>query len=97
MEKYYQYQSWLRIIRTAYVDISGGGDLKIKYEKPSGATGEWTAIVTNALIAEGYYDVVDATILDELGIWKIWAYATNSAGKSAAGKVTLFEVIAEGT
>ena len=94
MGRIYNGQSKLRIRLDTSQDISGA-TAEIKYKKPSGNTGKWTAVVedyTNGII---YYDVVAGDV-DESGKWKFWAYITFSGGLVAPGKVAVVNVYEEG-
>ena len=51
MAKYFKGQTWQADIFVP-VDITGAGTNQIKYRKPSGATGAWTATVVDAEAAE---------------------------------------------
>lgn len=96
MPKIYKNQSFLSIKLATGVNISGAPSMKIKYRKPSGATGEWQATVfsTSGVIK---YDIASTSVLDETGTWAVWAYITFSNGKSAPGEPTKFQVYEEGS
>lgn len=67
-------------------DVSSGYNLYIKYEKPSGDTGTWSA---NA--EDTYYCtyVTQSGTLDEAGEWKLQAYITAAEGSNAVhGDIT---------
>lgn len=96
MSKIYVGQSSLRLKLTTGVDITGATTLQIKYKKPNGATGEWTALEydeTNGVI---YYDFA-ANELDVSGRWIVWAYVIFSDGRDAPGEPYKFRVYEEGT
>lgn len=92
MGKIYLNQSSLRIHLTTGVDITGATVTQIKFKKPSGSTGEWTASVDDVGAGSIYYDLT-GTELNEAGTWTLWAYVTFADTRSAPGepvKVTVF-------
>lgn len=95
MPKIYKNQSFLSIKLNTAVNIAGASSLKIKYKKPSGISGEWiaTMVSANGMIK---YDVASSSILDESGVWTVWAYITFANGKSAPGDIATFQVYDEG-
>lgn len=95
MGKIYLNQSSLRIILTTGVNISGASVRQIKYKKPSGTTGNWTATELDSGAGSIYYDLT-GTELDELGTWTLWAYVMFSDGRSAPGEPVSVIVHTEG-
>jgi hypothetical protein len=97
MGKIYKAQTKLRIQRTVSQDISGATALKIKYIKPDGTTGEWTATVGTAATGVIYYDVSSSSTLNLSGDWVTWAYVTFADARSAAGEPVMMRVYEEGS
>ncbi len=58
---------------TSSTDISGATGLAIRYRKPSGATGSWTATLSGTTALQYTTEAGD---LDESGIWRFQGYAT---------------------
>ena len=87
MGKIYKNQSALRIQLTCDQSISGASAKRIHYQKPSGAEGYWNAEVADVSTGAIYYDVVDTSILDEIGTWKFWAFVIFSDDREAPGDV----------
>ena len=54
------------------VDLSDYGELKIRYKKPSGIIGEWTAQLSYFSIVS--YNVSSTSILDASGDWRLQVY-----------------------
>ena len=51
-------------------DVTGAGSLKIRYRKPDGSEGEWTATATTKNGADGVeYVTTSAADLDQGGTW----------------------------
>jgi hypothetical protein len=72
---------------------------KIKYKKPDGEEGEWTAIQSPGDEETGniYVDFNDTTInFDLAGKWYIWAYLEFADGRKASGNPYPYYVKAEG-
>jgi len=66
----------------------------IKYKKPSGATGSFTATAGTAPYI--YYDTSNSTDLNESGDWNIWSYCTFTGGLVAPGKPAIMSVREQG-
>jgi len=83
-------QGYATLILETGIDLASvnAEDIVIKYQKPSGARGEWEAEVfeTTKVIKNFANDE-----LDQYGLWKVQA-AFSVAGKNAFGNVTNFEV-----
>jgi hypothetical protein len=95
MGKIYLNQDSLRIQLTTGVDITGATTTKIKYKKPSEATGDWDATVEDVGAGSIYYDLT-GTELDEVGTWTFWAYVTFADTRSAPGEPVKVTVYTEG-
>ena len=89
-------QSKLRIQLTTNVDITGATELLIKYKKPSGATGSWTATSSDDTSGVIYYDLTGSE-LDMKGNWTFWAYVTFSDARVAPGEIVTVDIQTEGT
>lgn len=63
----------VRIVLNTAMDISGYGTLKIRYRKPNGFTGSWTATVYPGTTESMMYECLE-TDLDIPGIWAVQAY-----------------------
>jgi len=83
MGKIYVGQTRLRITLETQADLTDADVFEIKYIKPSGTEGSWTAICDDLAKGEIYYENFVSTTLDEAGLWRFWAYVTWS-GSSAA-------------
>lgn len=83
-------QGYLSIKLDTAVDLTAinATNLAIKYKKPSGATGAWSASITET--TKLVYNFTNAD-LDETGLWSAQAYFTVS-GKNAYCDIATFEV-----
>lgn len=61
-----------KIVLNVGVDISAATTRQIKYEKPDGTTGYWTAVEESTTSIS--YTTTAATDLDDKGNWKLQAY-----------------------
>ena len=93
MSTTFKNQTKLRIRLTTDANISGATCL-IKYIKPSGITGSWSATIENATTGIIYYDIVKQTTpspvvqqINEDGWWRLWAHITWADGTSAPGEI----------
>lgn len=83
MAKYYEGSIGLTITLDTTVDLTGATIIEIHYKKPSGATGEWTASVTDTTKVQ--YATVDGDI-DESGTWEFLAYVKTAGGFEGPGE-----------
>lgn len=89
MNTIYSGQSSLRIDLDTGVDLSTASSVLIKYRKPDGITGSWTA---TASTTKARYDVTSTSTFDVAGIWTVWAFVTFQDGRVAAGTPAQFIV-----
>ncbi len=95
MGKVYLNQSSLRIHLTTGVDITGAVTKKIKYVKPDGTAGEWTAQIDDPTAGSIYYDL-SGTELDQTDTWTLWAWIEFSDNRTAPGEPVKMIVHTEG-
>ena len=86
MAEYYVGQDNIQIRLETGQDLTGATCL-IKYKKPNGETGSWSATIDtsdddNSIM---YYNV-EAGDIDVNGIWYFWAYVTWSTGSIGIGQ-----------
>jgi hypothetical protein len=62
-------------------NIADASVLAIKYKKPNGVTGSWTATVLNADDGQIEFKTTAASDLDQVGDWMIQGYAEFSDGR----------------
>lgn len=96
MAKIFVGQSALRFVADTNVDITGATGTLIKYTKPDGSTGTFSASILDAEEGTIYYDVVNTTELDQAGVWYMWAHVTFSDGRVAQGVPVRVKVYVEG-
>lgn len=93
--KVFKGQTDLTIKLDCNADLTDTTTALIKFKKPSGTTGSWTATVEdipNGIIA---YDVQSGD-LDESGGYRLWAHLTNNLGEIIMGEVAKLSVYQEG-
>jgi hypothetical protein len=85
MGRIFKGQSALRITLKTFTDLDGIENAVIKYRKPNGVDGEFSAGVSN--IAEGviFHECIEGEI-DVSGWWSFWAFITFADGRTAAGE-----------
>jgi hypothetical protein len=96
MGKIFKGQTKLQTKLTLEQDISGATSVLIKYKKPSGTLGSWTATTITAATGVIGYEPAGPDTLDEVGQWTIWAYVTFSDSRVAAGEPVTMQVNKEG-
>jgi len=89
-------QTKLQIKLTVEQDITGAVQTLIRYKKPSGARGEWTANIVNPATGILDFEPASAATLDETGQWTLWAFVQFSDGRTAAGEPVTMQVNGEG-
>jgi len=94
MGKIHVGQTALDIKRTLGVDITGNGEILLKYLKPSLKAGQWTATSSGADLLTGVLTFSPSTIthLDEYGSWTIWGKVTFGDGTIAESEATTMMV-----
>ena len=95
MGKIYVHQTALTIKLTVGVDITGATPV-VKYQKPSGATGEWSATIVDAANGVIKYDISSPSDINETGTWVFWADITFASGEWAPGEATEMYVYSPG-
>lgn len=91
MSRIFTYQTYLRIILTANVNVTDALSLQIYYKKPSGVVGSVQATALTPLTGVIYYDLEPDSsgnddFLDEVGTWSFWAYVEFVDGRTARGE-----------
>ena len=94
MAKYFKGQTWQADIFVP-VDITGAGTNQIKYRKPSGTTGAWTATVVDAEAGWLRY-ILPAANNDESGTWTVWGYVVQADTSVIIGSPLEVEMRVEG-
>jgi len=95
MSKIFKSQSALRIILKTFCDLDGIISAVIRYRKPDGITGEFTAAVNDVANGVIFHECIEGEI-DVSGWWAFWAYITFSDGRTAAGEAAKVYVWCEG-
>jgi hypothetical protein len=86
MGKIYVGQTALTIRLTTSIDLSTAKTVAIKYLKPSGETGTWTATIYSVATGVISYTIASSSILDESGVWTFWAFITFNDDTIALGE-----------
>lgn len=94
--KIYKNQTELKITARMAVVVTGAITKVIKYIKPDGTPGQWTAEFGTE-VNEIFFEDFQANTLDQAGDWRFWGHVTFTAGKYAAGEPEIKTVNKEGT
>lgn len=81
----------VKIILEVGTDITSATTRKIKYRKPSGDSGSWTAIQESSISIS--YTTTAATDLNEAGRWRLQAYVVTPSW-TLSGKIANINVLA---
>jgi hypothetical protein len=96
MKRIYKEQTSLRITVKTGVLISESDVPEIKYKKPDGVLGSFSASIKDSETGTIYYDIQAATEIDISGWWMFWAFVTFSDGRYAMGKAVKVFVSEQG-
>lgn len=86
MGKIYKNQKALKLVATVGQDITGATTKQIKYQKPNGDTGYFSAVSSDDANGVLEYTVTSEDDIDQAGYWLFWGYVTFSDEKSAPGE-----------
>jgi hypothetical protein len=81
----------VKILLNTYIDLTGYSTIRIKYEKPDGTTGYWTASVC----PDNSYYIMYTTFHSDLniyGTWKLQGYVAHG-GEYLHGKYATLQVL----
>jgi len=95
MGKIYRGQSALRLTVKTFCDLEDIASAIIKYRKPDGITGEFTAAVTDTAKGVIAHECIEGE-LDVSGWWAFWAFVTFGDGRTAAGEAAKVFIWNEG-
>ena len=95
MDKIFIGQSALRITLKTFTDLEGIEKAVIKYRKPNGKNGEFTAAVTDTANGIISHECIEGEI-DVIGWWAFWAFVTFADGRTAAGEAVKVYIWREG-
>jgi len=93
--KIFRGQSALRITLKTFCNLEGIISAVIKFCKPDGKKGEWSAAVVDIESGIIAHECIEGEI-DSSGWWAFWAYITFDDGRTAAGETTKVYVWQEG-
>jgi hypothetical protein len=89
-------QTALRITLKTFTDLEGIEAAAIKYRKPNGKTGEFSAAVSDVANGFIFHECIEGDI-DASGWWVFWAFITFADGRTAAGEAAKVYVWVEGS
>jgi hypothetical protein len=95
MSRIYVGQSALRIILRTFIDLEGIISAVIKYRKPDGGLGSFSAGVADAAKGLIFHECIEGEI-DMPGWWVFWAFITFADGRTAAGEAAKVFIWNEG-
>jgi len=95
MGKIFKGQTALRLTVKTFVDLEDIISAVIKYRKPDGISGEFSAAVTDTANGVISHECIEGE-LDVSGWWAFWAYVTFGDGRTAAGEAAKVYIWNEG-
>ena len=85
MGRIFKGQSALRITLKTFTDLEDAISAVIRYIKPNGSTGEYSAAVGDMAKGVICHECIEGEI-DVSGWWVFWAFITFADGRTAAGE-----------
>jgi hypothetical protein len=85
MGKIFAWQSALRITVKTFCDLGDIISAVIRYRKPNGKTGEFTAAIADSEKGVIFHECIEGEI-DVSGWWAFWAFVNFADGRTAAGE-----------
>ena len=93
--KIFRGQTALRITVKTFCNLEGVLSAVIRYKKPNGKTGAFSAAVKDTAKGVISHEVIEGEI-DVSGWWTFWAFITFDDGRTAAGETSRVYVWEEG-
>jgi len=88
-------QSALRITLKTFINLEGIECAVIRYRKPNGKSGEFSAAVGDTANGVIFHECIEGDI-DVSGWWSFWAFITFADGRTAAGQTAKVYIWREG-
>lgn len=95
MGKIFKGQSALRITLRTFTDLEDVLSAVIRFIKPNGKSGEFSAAVGDVSKGVIFHEVIEGE-LDFSGWWSFWAFITFADGRTAAGETAKVFIWNEG-
>ena len=95
MGKVFAGQTALRVTVKTFRDLEGIKNAIIRFRKPDGSSGEFTASVGDEAKGIIFYECIEGDI-DVSGWWTFWAFITFHDNRTAAGEATRVFIWEEG-
>jgi hypothetical protein len=95
MGRIFKGQTALRLTLKTFTDLEDILSAVIKYRKPNGKTGEFSAAVGDSTKGVIFHECIEGDI-DVSGWWSFWAFITFADGRTAAGEAARVYVWQEG-
>ena len=95
MGRIFKGQTALRITLKTFTDLEDVLTAVIKFRKPNGVVGEFTAAVGDTAKGVIFHECIEGD-LDVSGWWAFWAYIIFADGRTAAGETAKVYIWKEG-
>ena len=95
MGRIFKGQTALRLTLKTFTDLEDVISAVIRYRKPNGTTGEFTAAVGDTAKGVIFHEVIEGE-LDISGWWVFWAFITFADNRTAAGEAAKVYIWKEG-
>ena len=95
MGRIFKGQTALRITLNTFTDLEDAISAVIRYRKPNGSSGEFTAAIGDMAKGIIFHEVIEGE-LDTSGWWTLWAFVTFADNRTAAGEAAKVFIWKEG-
>jgi len=95
MGKIFKGQSALRITVKTFIDLEDIASAVIRFRKPNGKNGEFSAAVGDAVKGIIFHECLEGE-LNVPGWWVLWAFITFADGRTAVGEAAKVYIWTEG-
>lgn len=95
MGRIFKGQTALRITLKTFTDLEDAISAVIRYRKPNGTTGEFSAAFGDMANGVIFHEVIEGE-LDISGWWSFWAFVTFADNRTAAGQAAKVYIWKEG-
>ena len=95
MGRIFKGQTALRITLQTFTDLEDAISAVIRYRKPNGNSGEFTAAIGDMAKGVVFHEVIEGE-LDTSGWWTLWAFVTFADNRTAAGEAAKVFIWKEG-
>lgn len=96
MNKLFDSQTDLKLVIMTNKDMTGFGDVRLKYKDPDHIEGEFNVLIEDASRGIVSYQTPVGQPLGKEGVWTFWVHATAPSGAVSVGEAFKLQINKEG-